>query len=622
MAPGVHLEESGDLIRKDTFSPHPGAEPRVVEAPATQRAQPREHLALAIGVMALEPVLEEGRDGVRQPHHDEGRPLRARVRGGLEDARNLVVGQARDHGRHHHVHRNPGPRKAIHGTEPLIGRGCARLHRALEGAIERGDRDADGRCLVARELGEQIDIARHQCVLGDDPDRVAALCQHGEATARDLEVALDRLIRIGHAGEGEHLGLPALRGELTTENRRRLLLHHDARLEVEPRREAEVLVARARVTVDTTVCTTAIRVDTGIERNVRAAVAGDQAPGGISEIEGARAARRPRLTVLVGIGESKRLPVDLVRQPLEAIRRVLGSAPTTQRRSRRAPFVVESIRVLAAKPRGRVARKALAGGGHGAKVKRKYVALSTRSGGLSRGGFVHHAVDVALVESRREDPEGEHEVVRSEHPAPYELGVPVLEHQVGEDVEGQGADDDQQEDLLGIQLLSEPPPTRSGPRHLFDGGRRYGGRRVPVPKPHHERGEKQRAEDERPREQPERHVDGLRVQVDHDADADRDRKDAEDGARDCYRQAHGALRLGHGTASAWIRQTIDRSPLFVERRLSRQRLRRRSALCPNRDAQIRPAASTRLPGTPSPGTAPLTNPASPTAESFRSKPSV
>ena len=77
-------------------------------------------------------------------------------------------------------------------------------------------------------------------------DRVPELGQHREAAPRQLEAPLGRLIRIGHARERDDLRLPALRREALAQQLGRALLHQDARLEVEPRREAEVLVRGAR----------------------------------------------------------------------------------------------------------------------------------------------------------------------------------------------------------------------------------------------------------------------------------------------------------------------------------------------------------------------------------------
>src|SRR5205823_677933 len=102
---------------------------------------------------------------------------------------------------------------------------------------------------VPGELGEEVGVARHERRLRDRGDGVPELREHLQAAARDAEPALDRLIAVRVARERDDLRLPARRGERLSEELGRVLLHHDPPLEVEPGAEAEVLVARAGVTI-------------------------------------------------------------------------------------------------------------------------------------------------------------------------------------------------------------------------------------------------------------------------------------------------------------------------------------------------------------------------------------
>ena len=122
-------------------------------------------------------------------------------------------------------------------------------------------------------------------------DRIAELGQHLQAAARDAEPALDRLVGIGHAAHHQHLRLPLLRVQLLAQQRRRVFLDQDLRLEVEPRGEAEVLVRGAREAVDAAVLAAAIRIDAGVEADVRTVVRGDDRPRRIAQVDRARRTR-------------------------------------------------------------------------------------------------------------------------------------------------------------------------------------------------------------------------------------------------------------------------------------------------------------------------------------------
>ena len=97
--------------------------------------------------------------------------------------------------------------------EALLRLRRPRLQPARQLGVERGDGAVHVRRPVARQLAQEVRVARHQRRLGDDADGVAELGEHLEAAARDLELALDRLVAVGDAGERDQLGLPSRRGE-------------------------------------------------------------------------------------------------------------------------------------------------------------------------------------------------------------------------------------------------------------------------------------------------------------------------------------------------------------------------------------------------------------------------
>ena len=57
--------------------------------------------------------------------------------------------------------------------------------------------DAEGR-VMCRQLLEQIDIAGHQMVLGNDPHRLTKFRQHLQASPVQPQATFDRLITVGH----------------------------------------------------------------------------------------------------------------------------------------------------------------------------------------------------------------------------------------------------------------------------------------------------------------------------------------------------------------------------------------------------------------------------------------
>src|SRR5207248_2242945 len=121
--------------------------------------------------------------------------------------------------------------------------------------------------------------------------------------------------RIGYAADRDRLRLPVRREELLAQQLRRILLHHDLRLEVETGREAEVLVRRTGKAVRASVLAAAIRVDAVLEADVGRVVARDDGPRRIAQVNRSRHA-------LVAL----RLVIDDVGKLLEPVLRVPAGA--------------------------------------------------------------------------------------------------------------------------------------------------------------------------------------------------------------------------------------------------------------------------------------------------------
>src|SRR5690606_10267265 len=79
------------------------------------------------------------------------------------------------------------------------------------------------------------------------------------------------------------LRLPRRTPERLLQQLRRIFLYEDPRLEVEPRREPEVFVRGAGVTVDASVLAPTVRIQAVGEGDVRAVVTGQRRPGRVAE---------------------------------------------------------------------------------------------------------------------------------------------------------------------------------------------------------------------------------------------------------------------------------------------------------------------------------------------------
>ena len=226
-------------------------------------------------IVRVQPRAEKRRDLARQPQHDPAGVARA-VRGRrVEDRLEVLVVELRDDRRDHHADRHAGGGERAHRLQPPLRRGRARLERARELVVERGDRDVDARHVLRRHRRDQVEVALDQRRLGHDRERVLVLGQHLDDLPRDLPLALDRLVRVGVGAERDRVAHVAALRELRAQQLRRVGLREELRLEVEARRQVEVRVRRPRVAVDAAVLAALVRIDRLRERDVGRIVARD-----------------------------------------------------------------------------------------------------------------------------------------------------------------------------------------------------------------------------------------------------------------------------------------------------------------------------------------------------------
>jgi len=102
---------------------------------------------------------------------------------------------------------------------------------------------------VRGQLAQQVQVAHHQGVLGDNRNRIAELGQHRQAAAGELQLPLNRLVAIGHTAHRQFLRFPLGGGEFPAQQLGRILLHHNPGLKIEPGGESEVFVKWAGIAV-------------------------------------------------------------------------------------------------------------------------------------------------------------------------------------------------------------------------------------------------------------------------------------------------------------------------------------------------------------------------------------
>ncbi len=105
--------------------------------------------------------------------------------------------------------------------------------------------------------------------------------QNLDHLARDLQLALQRLIGVGVGAERDGGGLILRFGEFRAQQRGRVVLGVETRFEIQARRKSQVGVARPREAVDAAVLAAPVGIDRAVEGNVGRLVAGDHAAAAV-----------------------------------------------------------------------------------------------------------------------------------------------------------------------------------------------------------------------------------------------------------------------------------------------------------------------------------------------------
>ncbi len=258
-------------------------------------------MAVAVGKIGHQPFAEEVAHFERKPQqHVAGLP-HADGGGGIEDALDLGVVERGDHRGHHdrgrHARRGQLPQR----LEPARRRRRSRLHHAGEPGIERRHRQRHLDQIALRHAREDLEVAQHQRGFRHDADRMAVAVKHFEDAPHHLMLPLDRLVRIGVGADGDGARHVAGGGQLAFEQLGRVRLGEQLGFEIEPRRQAEIGVGRAREAIDAAVLAAAIGVDRAVEGNVGGVVPGDDLTGGVDGHRGLE--RRQLLETLPAIIE-------------------------------------------------------------------------------------------------------------------------------------------------------------------------------------------------------------------------------------------------------------------------------------------------------------------------------
>lgn len=143
-----------------------------------------------------------------------------------------MVGQSRNNRRKHGADGNSVGRQCFDGAQASFGRRSSRLHNFSEFSVQSGEGNKNDDGGVVGQPPQQVYIASHKFVFGDDADRVAEVGQYFEATASDAESTFNGLVGIGGAAHGKGLRLPTFGGEFSAEDVGRLGFDEDDALEI------------------------------------------------------------------------------------------------------------------------------------------------------------------------------------------------------------------------------------------------------------------------------------------------------------------------------------------------------------------------------------------------------
>lgn len=96
---------------------------------------------------------------------------------------------------------------------------------------------------------EQIDVALDQCVLGDQRERMLGFQHHFDQLARQLELAFDRLVRIGVDAQRDRLRHVTRLRQFLAQQLRRIGIGEQLGLEIQARRQIQIGMRGARKAV-------------------------------------------------------------------------------------------------------------------------------------------------------------------------------------------------------------------------------------------------------------------------------------------------------------------------------------------------------------------------------------
>ena len=113
-------------------------------------------------------------------------------------------------------------------------------------------------------------------ILGHDNHGIPKLSKDLQTSAREPQLSFERLISIGNTADRHNLWLPFPRSQLCSKQLRGVFFDKNSGLEVQACGETEILMIRTCVTIDASVLTASIRIDTGFEADIRAVIEGDQ----------------------------------------------------------------------------------------------------------------------------------------------------------------------------------------------------------------------------------------------------------------------------------------------------------------------------------------------------------
>ena len=218
--------------------------------------------------MRVEPGAEQRRNLERQAHQDVRSTNRSDPGCRRHDRLYLVIGDRGDDRRDVDLRRHPGVDQRPYRCEPPLRMRRSRLERARDLRIERRDRNRDADQIVARHIGEQVDVAQQPVGLGGDQQRMPRLGEHFDHGTRDAPFALDRLIAVGIRADRERSGFVAALRQFLSQEFRGIGFRKQPAFEIEPRRQIVERVRRAREAIDTAVFAAAIGIDRAVEADV------------------------------------------------------------------------------------------------------------------------------------------------------------------------------------------------------------------------------------------------------------------------------------------------------------------------------------------------------------------